>query len=233
MFKFDFKSYLIENPLGMFDVNGIPPVSRNNKITAPLFKTDVAGKLKKILDKTRWNFNFRFVYEYPGVDNRKYFSGANTDNSINIIFPQKFYMDAADSVKDVKGFFGLSPWMMLHRIGHLVISHKLESIVSDLMVNYRNNSVIDPNTKASHNPTLKFFAFKSAKFSHNNPDDNRSISSLDSLEFPIELVAEYLWHGGNIRLINNPPVEIIRDVEKIKIEIAKRLDSMVGKTMYV
>lgn len=141
----------------------------------------------------------------------------------------------------------MSPWMILHTVGHAVgeelfrqdqslkgqrmpsanVRLHVESLLTDLIHHVANSS---DDLDESRDTLSHIFMFNSAR-----PGVNIIDSSVkNSAEFFHELIAEYLWNGDKIRI--KPPLdkdeEVLRIVHEIEQELDLGLDSCKGKVIY-
>lgn len=135
----------------------------------------------------------------------------------------------------------VTPWMILHTLGHALEKYP---VVEQIRINLRNiaNLQVNQVLPISHwgNKTTvvfatKIFKFLSARITQQTESDplQRKIELLDELIF--ELIAEYIWHNGKIRyqLPQNIDQEKLKYyISVIETNIKTGLDKVVGTIIY-
>lgn len=127
----------------------------------------------------------------------------------------------------------LTPWMILHTMGHALAEEEpmahnwIRQIIHAILerISPGNN---DFRTAARKGTFARLFMFKSASI-----DDYHNSGNTPS-ELCNELIAEFLWNNGTIRI--KPPYdedqEVMSRVESMKMEIRSMLQRCVGKIIY-
>lgn len=196
--------------------------------------------LEQRLARSGHDFNILFI-----EDTRAY-SGSDYDQQVED-FMESNGIQREGHITFVKnGTSGhvLTPWMILHTLGHAVTEHAggersgravgAKSRIQDRAVDIMSLvSETDCRSLGNRSPGClealrKVFAFKSvARTDNHSTADNNS-------ELVHELVAEFLWNGDRIRI--KPPYDedpevpaLVRDIEA---EVRTLLDNCVGKVIY-
>jgi len=138
----------------------------------------------------------------------------------------------------------MTPWMILHTLGHAVAEHaggersgravgaksRIQDGATDIMslVSGKDCRTAGRGSPGCKEALGKVLAFKSAA-----RQDSYS-TALNQTELVHELVAEFLWNGDRIRV--KPPhdadADITRLVGEIEGEVRILLDNCVGKVVY-
>jgi hypothetical protein len=166
--------------------------------------------LERVLSKTGFMFNILMVEMVGGFDSN------GKDNYLR----QLEYFMADENIPRMghitfakTGSSGdlMTPWMILHTLGHALIKTKTQAIqqIASLLESLFILPVQGSMMRVPH--LSSFFRFKSAVVAHSHlPEKDRAtpgpkiknkfemLSTYEELVH--ELVAEYLWHGGKIRL---------------------------------
>jgi hypothetical protein len=133
----------------------------------------------------------------------------------------------------------LTPWMILHTLGHALTEHADHRSAAKFRIREMAIHIMslvsetDCKSLGNRSPRClealgKVLAFKSAS----RRDDHSTAGNLSELVH--ELVAEFLWNGDRIRI--KPPYDkdqevagLVRDIEG---EVRTLLDNCVGKIVY-
>lgn len=194
--------------------------------------------LEQRLAKSGYDFNILFI-----EDTRAH-SGSDYDQQV------EDFMDAngiqreghITFVKNGTSGHVLTPWMILHTLGHAVTEHaggersgravgaksRIQDRAVDIMSLVSEADCQGLLSPKCHDALAKVLAFKSAGMKGNYGTAN------NLSELVHELVAEFLWHGDTIRV--KPPHDedpevssLVRDIEG---EVRTLLDHCVGKVIY-
>lgn len=177
-------------------------------------------KLEQVLSRTGYKFNIILM---EAKSNKSSFDKEVQEyiKEKNIQLPGHITY-----VKNSTTGHALTPWMMLHTIGHAIFNDNRDIYHSRL---HKLLTSVD----LLHINPASFFKFISARAT-----DNRKVEGLSELIY--ELVAEYLWHGGKIRWQippdkqSYPGIEKIGEylVQKVTETIEELLQKSVGKIIY-
>ena len=192
---------------------GIPHF--NQKDRAAIENITVQKKLEEVLNRTGYNFNILFIevqglgyQSYPKTQYRKIVRFYCNKNNIplegHITFAKK------QSTGDV-----MSPWMILHTMGHALLENTNEFIAMNNTltefardIRYYDKTSLIPNEKVES--LSRLFMFASARNKVYELETGRphkkSIADFDELIY--DLVAEYLWHGGRIRVNQQTAIKL-------------------------
>lgn len=163
-------------------------------------------------------------------------------------------------VKNSTTGHALTPWMLLHTIGHAVFNQEqhiykqAKEVMHSLYIDHVKSHNFLRSSEASlfqYDTPVSFlkrlFLFKSAQNAEKGHEDR---SLVDFSELIYELVAEYLWHGGKIRWqmpeeipnanphdVNSANVKmseemVARHIRTLESEIDRALTACVGKVIY-
>jgi len=187
----------------------------SNKDKAVLSHPKTFKTLEDRLSNSNYNFNILMIetatnQRYIGVlddyknDVDKYIKSQGIVTQNHITF-----------VKNGTSGHVLTPWMILHTLGHAVVDY----IGEDTKIVELVRAIMYQLDKAS------IFHFKSAKESEIYNNTNELVH---------ELIAEFLWHGGRIRInpvfANNEDIKT--KVATIESRIKTTLDYCVGQIVY-
>lgn len=194
--------------------------------------------LEQRLAKSGYDFNILFIEDamaYTGVDYDQQVDQFMWDNQIQREGHITF-------VKNGTSGHILTPWMILHTLGHALTDHaggersgravgaksRIQDRVIEIMSLVSEADCIGLLSPKCHDALRKVFAFKSvARTDKDSTAHNNS-------ELVHELVAEFLWNGDRIRV--KPPYdgdpEVNDLVAAIQGEVRTLLDHSVGKVVY-
>lgn len=229
--------------------------SRRDKIIISHPKT--ARVLEEKLKKSKFNFNILFVEldpnwkkSQPDVWDKTFTEPLDTSHSFWKEDVEKYIklnkIPIADHITFVKNTSTghiLTPWMILHNIGHALsetigrdfdteMDRALRKITMalkkyEISPEARNQNFISPTyglvAGGYISPAVVVFNFKSVK------DEN----IIDTEELRHELVAEYLWNGS----IRPNPIwlnaeNVIREIKDLGLVIESMLQRCVGQIIY-
>jgi hypothetical protein len=142
------------------------------------------------------------------------------------------------SFDNSEGQHNLSPWMILHQIGEVATNGGENTWWIDLFHKYAKHLQVP--LARGREEEVRMYAYEygsdgKSAFSHifNMKSAREFIhGGFSNYDMDQELVTEYLWYGGNIRVnypdwIDKKVVDTIK--AELEYEIGKRLDSMTGK----
>jgi hypothetical protein len=179
----------------------------------------------------------------PGVNNSSLsFSEGDGETTLD----DQYYLDAGIdpklakdaitivlSIDNSENNHHLSPWMILHQIGEIASVAGGMGWWYGLADKYGEQLGLNNRGMQWEIDSQKVFArifnMKSARSSRETDVEDRFFVNIDT---EAELVTEYLWYGGQIRVnypdgIDRKVIDAIKD--ELEFEIGKKLDSMVGK----
>jgi hypothetical protein len=207
-----------------------------NALRAP----KVLKKLTKVLDRSKYKIIIIADEGHPKIENYslddQYFIDAGIDpkvakNAITVIIS----FDNAEEQHD------LSPWIILHQLGEAAVEGGRFGWWFDVYQKYEDHLSKTPIARGREDMVQAYgkdnfgMEIDSSAFSH--IFDMKSArefihGGFDNYDCDQELLVEYLWYGGNIR-VNYPDWIDRKIVDHVKREleykIANRLDMMVGK----
>ena len=249
----NFKEWLFsEMPLSSYAKDFIHPIDDKEG-----FIDDRSQQVSHIGDKqpliqTRFSKKDRAIISHPRTNKILENKLRNSGYNFNILFLESLPQTRKDYISYVLDFMKknnlqvnnhitfvknstsghlLTPWMILHTLGHAVtdfinedISLKIYDLLMDLPEGKKRINIPGDNvgkkTYLGH-----IFAFKSIQ------DDTKVDHTVSGSELVHEFIAEYLWNNGKIRI--KPPyneddivVDVISDIESI---ISEVLDKCVGR----
>lgn len=164
--------------------------------------------LEEKLKNSKYNFNILLIESQKDSNKNEYMEHLIKFMKENNISQQNHITFAKNSTS---GHL-LTPWMILHTLGH-AISEENDYYVTSEVIN-----LLEPIKNIGIN---NIFNFKSAE----------EIKNIYDGEIVHELIAEYLWHGGEIRVKNpyNNNEKIMNVIFEIEEKIAELLDNCIGK----
>ena len=228
-----------EMPLAGYHVNDTVTKSRGHQFSNQsdnlLRKPKVLDQLTKVLSRTGYKIIIIADAEAPIINGEKlpdeYYVSAGINPSI-----------ASDAITILISFDNsgdqhhLTPWIILHQLGEVAtkggaigpwneVYKKYEKYLSKTpLARGKEIEVKTYGGQEKHKDSFThIFKMKSAReFTH---------GGFDNYDTDAELVAEYLWHGGKIRVnypdwINKKVVDAIKS--DVELYISKLLDSMIG-----
>ena len=181
-------------------------------------------ELEERLKNSKYNFNILMIEKNPDYSYSKsseinqlappYGLGGNHSEIIEYLKENKidFYNSITFIQRSSSGHL-LTPWMILHRIGHAIttrignknVDYKFYSIVREYLPEKFNNKI------------LSIFEFKSAK--------DPKYSGINDAELIHEVIAEYLWNG-KIRLSTSLGEQDKKECEQLIDELEKLVDEL-------
>jgi len=204
-----------EMPFAGFDFYAQEPFDNfdyGNGITSQSFETFRNKKVLNILsDKLSRlsKYNIKIVVIKP--EDEKIFDVSDPD-CITLAMVHDGYLGGQ--------FERMTPWMALHQLGE-AIDYWTEFDVVEFLYEYFGNVSGDPNRLFE-----LLFKMRSAR--------DKIQTANGSYDITAEVVTEYLWHGGRIRVnyINGVDPTVIDNFKsEVEDAIDKTLSSLVGKTI--
>ena len=194
----------------------------------------VLQRLTEVLSRTGYNIIIIADAEAPHIQGEKlpvwYYKNAGIDpraaeNAITLLV----------SMDNSEGQHHLSSWMILHQLGEIVTQGGSEGPWTDAFEKYKKYLSASPLARGRE-IDVEIYGGESFKdaFTHifkMQSAQNFSHGASDNFDMDAELVVEYLWHGGKVR-VNYPDWIDRKVVDAIKSDIesdlSKRLGSMIG-----
>lgn len=261
----DFKQYLAEMPLSyynwQFSQNKPDKLSSRHfdqRDRAIISHPNTAKQLERILSRTGYRFNI-LLYESRGQTDKDYERKVN-----NFLHDDEAELEGHITfVKSNTTGDALTPWMLLHTLGHGLFESvegkqyfdQLKQTIHKFALDHWHSYADqlgndDVSTSDAASLLARFLSFGSAR-NLERPHSKMQLFTFELDETIFELVAEFLWNGGKIRMkpetlkpgkyyggyAGRWPVQLGQNyLNELKAQIEQiikqRLDAAVGQIVY-
>jgi len=180
--------------------------------------------LENKLSNSKYNFNILLVESLKKINEEEYVSYIEKFMNENNIKKQNHITFAKNGTS---GHI-LTPWMILHTLGHAVTQNTDNLEIESRILNLLKELPIKKNTINPHGHKSNLDHILAFKSIQNSKEENDASYGPELVH---ELIVEYLWNGGEIRIKkpydnNATVVNIIMEIEDI---IDNLLDNCVGR----